>query len=286
MSIKLKPWVMGAGLALAALSTPTMAVTWFLPTTSFEDNNIDRVFDNNSNGLIDLGDRLVAVAEFETTSGNFSGQGPDPTVQEITAVSDVTIVGVLGSGTLILAPTGAGGLLGGFAAGTMVALFSDTTPDLNVVNAACGGLASCTSLAGLGLIDGSTVFMTAGFFGDADASWTSTPAAGGTSIATVKGGNANAKFGAFNFALDIDINNTGISFAEQSCAPFCAPGGDGKIKLVGSGDILGGVGLTAASGWTARSDSDFGVVPIPEPASLGLMGAGLVAFGFRRRAQQ
>jgi hypothetical protein len=142
------------------------------------------------------------------------------------------------------------------------------------------------ALAGLGETDGSTLWATAGFFGDPDELWVSNALQGGTSIATVQGGNSSTKFADFNFSLSIDENNTGRALGQQPCAPFCSPGGDGMVDVVGSGDILGGQGLNPVQ-WTARSDADFQLVPLPQPGSLALFGLALAAAGFvqfRRKA--
>lgn len=273
------------GLGLALVSAPAAAqITYFQPFTSFEDDDIEVVIDTDQSGSLTVGDRLISVIEWHTTSGVLAGQGPNTMGVELTGVADVTVVSSFvdagGITRFVFGPT-AGGLLSAFGAGTVVAAFTDTSADLNVINAACGTQAQCLALAGLGADPDSTLFMTAGFFGDADASWVYT---GGTDISTVQGGPANASFGSFTYALDLGVNNSGMLFVDQSCAPFCGLGGNGMIEIVGSGQILGGQGLT--NGWTARTDADFQVAPIPEPGSLALFGlalAGAGVFRFRRK---
>jgi hypothetical protein len=288
-SKKLKSALWGVALALGLASAPASALTWYFPITSFEDNDLDFVVDTNSNGIIDVGDRLVSVLEFQTTEGILAGQGPTSILpQELTAVADLTVVGISATGQLIFGASGATGVLSGFAAGTTVALWIDSTPDLDVINSNCGTRAQCLVLAGLGGADaGSSLFMTIGFFGDADALWVSTPLAGGTIISTVQGGSSSQSFGAFSYSQQIGINNTGQIFGLQPCAPFCGIGGNGLIQVTGSGQILGGQGLTASE-WTARSDNDAQVAPlqVPEPGSLVLLGAALLAaasVGARRK---
>lgn len=281
---------LGFGLALASVPA-TAAITFFSPVTTFEDDNIDYVFDTDDSGTLTIGDRLVSVLEFNVTTGVLPGQGPEPVGPnlELTGIADITVVGVLGDGTLVFAPTNTGGgegILGGFGAGTAVVLWTDATPDLNVINAACGTRATCYGLAGLGGGDGSNLYATLGFF-DPDNAWTSLPANGGASIATVEGGSATQNFGGFNYSLNFGINNTGQTFGQQECAPVCGPGGDGLVDVVGSGNILGGRFLNHDE-WTARSDNDASVVPIPEPGTLALLGLALTAAGFgtvRRRAK-
>ena len=73
---KLMSAVWGVALALGLASAPASALTFYFPFTTFEDNDLDFVVDTNSNGIIDVGDRLVSVLEFQTTQGVLTGQGP------------------------------------------------------------------------------------------------------------------------------------------------------------------------------------------------------------------
>ena len=256
----------GSGAAMALAGGPAVgAPAFFSPITAFQDDNLDYVVDNNGNGVIDVGDRLVSVFEMANTQGVLAGQGPAVIgPEELTGVADVTVVAVDPvSGALVFGPSGAAGVLSGFAPGTAIALWTDATPDLNVINAACGTRATCLTQAGLAA--GDPLFLTAGFFDPAANLWTSTPQAGGSNINTVQNGGSSTTFAAFSFELTIGINSTG-----QALAP----------GLSGSGNILGGQFLNPAE-WTARSDTDAQVtlLAVPEPGSLALLGGALAAFG-------
>ena len=283
----------GFGLALAGPAAA--AVTFYFPFTVLHDDDLDFVVDNQAAGtpgagVLSTGDRLVSVIEFQDSRGTTSGQGPS-TFQpgfELTAIADITILTTLvvgGVTTFVFGPSGAAGVLAGFAAGTTVAIWTDPTPDLDVANSNCGTRAQCLALAGLGGTDGSALWATIGFFGDPDSLWVSSPTTTGATISAVQAGAASQSFGTFNFSQSIGVNNTGVLFGLQSCGAFCAPGGDGKVQVVGNGQILGGQGLTATQ-WTARSKADAQLAPLPEPGSLVLLGAALAAAGAIRRRKQ
>jgi hypothetical protein len=279
---------LAVSLGLALASASASALTWYSPITAFEDDDLDYVFDNDGDGKLSVGDRFVSVLEFNTTSGIFGGQGPS-NIQpaELTGVADITLVEVLNGGsTLRFEASGAAGLLAAYAPGTTIALFLDATPDLSVINAACGTRAQCMEKAGLGQLDGSDLFMTVGFFGDADETWLAGVLPGGNSLATVAAAPATSKFGFINLAQSIGVNNTGKLFDKQPCF-VCNLGGlgDNLIDIVGSGDILGGQGLNSNE-WTARSDTDAQVrlaARVPEPGSLALLGLGLAGIAAVRR---
>jgi len=283
--------VLGVAVGLALATGPAAAaISWFSPITAFQDDDLDFVFDNDGNGLFSLGDRILSVGEIINTQGILALQGPDVIgpPEELTFVADVTAVALgLNPGDFIMGPSGAAGVLSpaaGFALGTTIAAFTDATPDLNVINAACGGQATCLALAGLGLpADGSVLFATFGFFGDGDELWIASLTS--TTIATVQNGNSGSKFGSVNFSQSIGVNATGKTFVQQPCAPFCGTGPgvvDGLIDVTGSADVLGGQGLVAAQ-WTARTDTDFQVAVVPEPGSLALLGVALAGLGLMRR---
>jgi hypothetical protein len=283
---------MGLGLMLAS-APAAAAVTWYNPITAFEDDNIDTFIDNDKNGSLSVGDRLVSIFKFNSTSGIFAGQGPSAIgpSHELTGVSDITITGaVLNGSTIAGLPSydftfgaSAGGYITGGAgsvaniAGAMAVFWLDDSPNLTVINGACGTLASCLGAASDGLPN---PWLAVGTQGDDDAYWV---ASGAANIAGLAGLPSTSKVADVNFNLNILENNTGQNFALQDCVPIGANcgDGDGKVLLIGSADILGGQGLV--NGWGARSDTDFQLARVPEPGSLALLAMGLLAAGVASR---
>jgi len=293
--MKLNKLAMSIGAALvfgAAMSNANAAVQFYFPQTTFEDDNNDFFIDNNDNGLIDVGDRLVSTFEIGTTADPFGSDsasiGPS---QELTGIIDSIVTGKIPGGfgafLFTFGPNLASPYIdgaGGEVARAWLASGADVNLDLPGQN--CTNLADCTAKAS----DGSA-FLSIGFSGDADDYFAFL---GTDNPATVAGGSAGTAFTTANFALSILLNNTGLTFAELDCtvnplnpAGLCdgiGAGEDGKTDVVGSGSILGGAGLT--NGAFGRSDFDFNVAPIPEPGSLALLGLGLLGLAGLRRSKR
>ena len=271
---KMKMTLSGA-FAVAALvgllASPAFAITFFSPVTQFEDDDIEFHIDNNNNGLVDAGDRLVGVAEFF-----FSNAIPPPgsapiAPEELTAVFDLTVAAGSTANTFIFTPTnvtGAEGVLAGQPAGTAVTMYLDTDDDLDLLTTDCGSLANCVDLANNG-----DVWLDAGFYGNPNTFWQALSIT--NSAASVSAGGASESFGFYSFCLDVATNNTGQTLGLQNCS-FTA----GTTQIIGGGVIKGGEGLSEAF---ARSDNDFQIRSIPEPSTLLLLGAGLIGVSFMSR---
>lgn len=259
---KCKSILAALGLGLVLSSGAANAITYFPPITGFEDDDLDWVFDNNNNGIIDVGDDLVSVIEINQTFAVGGGASADIFPDELTGIVELRVTTANPDGSLVF-----GAMPGGQLSGDEVmALWLDPTPDLDVVGVNCGSLAECSALA----MDGDLFEIDSLIAANGDFWQSSAPfIPGGTDIATVAGTPATTTVAFFNYDTTITFNGSG-----QALGP----------DMTGSGSILGGQGLT--NGAIARSDFQFQKTHVPEPGSVALLAIGLMGFGFAYRKHQ
>lgn len=286
------------GIALMAGSAQAATIAQIIaanPNFQLEDDSAEaQGVDLNTNGLLDIGDTLRGIVEFpqfrnlDTTDVTLL----TPLVgnSHLSAIFEIVVTSktqTAGAGTpldpsddLFTFEFGAYAPFAvelGLAAGGMIAFYED-----NVDNTFLGGVNCTTTGSGgdceAGVIDGTLILTLGDSATELDEAWIASDATDNTGALA----NVPPSVAVGNFQFQLDVLQSLIGEFGLQPAFFQDGISDDQIAWLGSGSVLGTQGVNTP--YDVTDDADLQASAIPEPATLGLMGAGLLALaGFARR---
>lgn len=299
--------------AASAAQAGSVASQFFSGFQQLSDNSAEvQSFDGNNNGLLDAGDILSGIFTIETIEkgGTTHAIGAGTSHNEMTGLFEAMVTSVVPTQTYFdgtswlavpgshylytFAPTAA--FQATYGVGAMIATFDDPAKDYTRIG--CATVAGCMATA-----SGGTPFMVLGFenasnFWVADAVTNNIQTIGAVA-APGNGGTFNAGlnilsqgpaasslvFNSVPCVLQATVPTFGIPGVMQSYAQV--PVANVSVDVCGSGSLLGTGGVNTPFNSFDNVDFTVDASQIPEPATLGLLGAGLLGMSMslrRRRA--
>jgi hypothetical protein len=271
------------GLGIASAPASALTINQIMNTIGtdpyrFEDNDIEVLsLDNDGDGLLDVGDQLLALVEIEkiineaTGDEYIVGSGVNNSLSGISIIEVKSKVATGNPGEFDFEFGPAGG-----ATGTLITFYEDAADDVNITN--CGPTrADCITS-----VTNGTNIIEMGFDGSPWEQWFAT----GPDDPDLRSVPTSTDVGSFNFQLtilssSIDIIQVGDPWNGSGSLQGCTSTATGT--LIGS--CQNGTGTTEPK-FELTTDTQLSpfTPSVPEPGMLALLGMSLLGmFAVRRR---